>query len=164
MRKGVFEFFLACHHPVAGPPARSAAIQWLARPARNAAIQWLARLQGSAAGSWRAARKGVPLEVGGPPARNATIQWLDRPQGIPFSSGRAETTGTTETAGKWQAMLPRLAIGSTEGNVAAPSHWPVRRQCCCAWSLARAKPASLFLARSTSQALSRWSRWSRRSR
>ena len=44
----------------------------------------------------------MPPEVGGPPERNATFQWLDRPPGISFSNGRAETTGTTETTGKWQ--------------------------------------------------------------
>ena len=31
-----------------------------------------------------------------------------------MSSGRTETTGTTETTGKWQAMLSRLAIGRCE--------------------------------------------------
>ena len=69
---------------------------------------------GIAAGSWRSARKECHWKLAG------------RPKGMPFSSGRTGTTGTTETAGKWQAMLPRLAIGLCEGNACAPSHWPAR--------------------------------------
>ena len=69
------------------------------------------RANGQAASSWRAARKECHWKLAG------------RPKGVPFSSGRAGTAGTTETAGKWQAMLPRQAIGLGEGNAAAPSHW-----------------------------------------
>ena len=47
-------------------------------------------------------------------ARECRWKLADRPQGISFSSGRTETTGTTESTGKWQAMLPRLAIGRCE--------------------------------------------------
>jgi len=39
-----------------------------------------------------------------------------RPRGISFSSGRAGTTGTAETTGKWQARLARQATGLTEGT------------------------------------------------
>ena len=45
----------------------------------------------------------------------------DRPQGISFSSGRAGTTGTTETAEKWQAMLPLSATGPCEAREPIPS-------------------------------------------
>ena len=47
-------------------------------------------------------------------ARECRWKLADRPQGISFSSGRTETAGTTETTGKWQAMLSRLAIGRCE--------------------------------------------------
>ena len=87
--------------------------------------------------------QGMPLEVGGPPARGRVALPRDRkvchwksagrPQGIPFFSGLVETTGTTETAGKWQAMLPRLAIGPREGNACAPSHRPVRSPRAYSW-------------------------------
>ena len=46
----------------------------------------------------------VPLGAGGPSA------------GISFSGGLAETAETTETAGKWQAMLAHQAIGLTEAT------------------------------------------------
>ena len=75
-----------------------------------------ARTKGMSHSSSWPARKDCHHPAAGPPARIAAIQWLDRPQGIPFSSGRTETTGTTETAGKWQARLARLATDLTEGT------------------------------------------------
>ena len=91
----------------------------------------------------------VPLEVDGPPARECRWKWTGRPLGIPLEGGRAETSGTSETSGMWQgrACAPRhLPVRS---NAAAHCHSPVRSKCCHATPLAFAKPASLFLVRST---------------
>ncbi len=88
---------------------------------------------GSAAESGRAARKGVPLRVDGPPARGCRWEWTGRPQGISLEGGRAETSGTSETSGRWQGarlratpftcakqMLPRHAIHLCEARKPIP--------------------------------------------
>ena len=79
-------------------------------------------------------------------------EWTGRPQGIPLEGGRAETSGTSETSGRWQgcacAPCHSLAqskcyrampfasakqnatalcpIGLCKANATAPCHWPVR--------------------------------------
>ena len=72
------------------------------------------------------------------------LQWTGRPQGISLEGGRAETAGTTGTAGSvaWarlramsltsaKQMLP--AIGPCEANIAAPRHWSVRSPQAFSW-------------------------------
>ena len=52
--------------------------------------------------------------------RECRFQLAGRPLGIAFSGGRAGTAGTTETTGKWQAMLPHPAIGLCEARKPIP--------------------------------------------
>ena len=46
--------------------------------------------------------------------------WAGRPLGSATGGGRTETSGTTETAGRWQGGLARRAIGLREAHVPIP--------------------------------------------
>jgi len=147
-RKGVSEIFFGWPLPVGGPPARSAA------------------------GSWRAAREELPLEVGGPPERNFIFQWASRDhrdhRDLREMASQACAPGHWLNRRHWDnGHLARCVDCQwTAGGLSMDCQWTAngRKWAANATRKMRVVPVRLFPVRSASQAQSRRSRWSRRSR
>ena len=95
--------------------------------------------------------RGVPYrrQEGGRPQGGATFSRRTARKGFHWKAGGPRPPGLPRPPGGGRGALARHAIGLCEANAAALCHLLVQSKCCRTMPFADAKPASLFLVRST---------------